>query len=45
MDKAVLDMCCGPRMMWFDKADPRVLYSDIREETHQLPDRELVISP
>lgn len=40
-----LDMCCGSRMMWFDKADPRVLYSDIREETHQLPDRELVISP
>jgi ubiquinone/menaquinone biosynthesis C-methylase UbiE len=45
MEKDVLDMCCGPRMMWFNKADPRVLFSDIRAETHQLPDRELVISP
>ena len=45
MEKTVLDMCCGARMMWFNKADPRVHYIDIREETHQLPDRELVISP
>jgi hypothetical protein len=25
---AVLDACCGPRMMWFDKTDPRALFID-----------------
>ena len=29
----VLDACCGGRMMWFDKADPRCLYVDKRSET------------
>jgi SAM-dependent methyltransferase len=29
---AVLDACCGPRMMWFDKADPRALFIDKRQE-------------
>jgi len=27
----VLDACCGGRMMWFDKQDPRALFMDIRE--------------
>lgn len=27
----VLDACCGSRMFWFDKADPRCLYVDKRE--------------
>lgn len=26
----VLDVCCGPRMMWFNKADERAVYHDIR---------------
>lgn len=26
----VLDACCGTRMMWFDKQDPRALYIDKR---------------
>lgn len=30
-DKLVLDACCGGRMMWFDKSDPRALFIDIRE--------------
>jgi len=29
----VLDVCCGSRMFWFDKNDPRTLYVDIRRET------------
>jgi hypothetical protein len=32
----VLDACCGPRMMWFDKNDPRALFIDRRRETHDL---------
>jgi len=27
----VLDVCCGPRMMWFDKADDRALFHDRRD--------------
>lgn len=30
----VLDACCGPRMMWFDKHDARALFVDNRSETH-----------
>jgi SAM-dependent methyltransferase len=29
----VLDSCCGPRMFWFDRRDPRALFIDIRRET------------
>jgi len=32
----ILDACCGSRMMWFDKADPRALFVDIRRETHPI---------
>jgi SAM-dependent methyltransferase len=31
---AVLDACCGPRMMWFDRKDPRALFIDKRAELH-----------
>jgi len=31
--KNVLDPCCGSRMMWFDKADPRAIFGDRRSET------------
>lgn len=30
----VLDACCGSRMFWFDKADERAIFVDIRKETH-----------
>lgn len=33
---AVLDMCCGPKMMWFDKHDPRAFYIDKRKERHAM---------
>ena len=29
----VLDACCGSRMFWFNKADPRALFVDKRRET------------
>lgn len=31
--KPVLDACCGSRMCWYNKNDPRCLYLDIRRET------------
>lgn len=34
MDKTVLDVCCGPKGMWFNKQDPRAIYLDKRRETH-----------
>jgi len=50
--RPVLDACCGSRMFWFDRKDPRAVYVDKRRETHTLPDissaggsRELVIDP
>lgn len=33
--KTVLDVCCGPKGMWFDKHDARALFLDKRSETHQ----------
>jgi SAM-dependent methyltransferase len=33
---AVLDACCGPRMMWFDGKDRRALFIDKRQETHEM---------
>ena len=34
----VLDACCGARMFWFDKTDPRALFVDKRREKHILTD-------
>jgi SAM-dependent methyltransferase len=48
----VLDACCGPRMMWFDRADRRALFIDKRQETHWMrhsadrpSERRTVIAP
>ncbi len=42
----VLDVCCGSRMFWFDRKDPRATFSDRREESHILCDgRTLEIDP
>lgn len=39
-------MCCGSRMFWFDKADPRALFIDKRNENHTLCDgRQLRVQP
>ena len=43
---AILDMCCGSRMFWFDKSDERAIFSDIRKEGYTLRNgRRLIISP
>ncbi len=36
MKPTVLDVCCGSRMFWFDKSDPRALYVDNRKEHHSI---------
>ena len=46
MNAQVLDPCSASRMMWFDKADQRVLFGDIRDEEHVLCDgRVLKVEP
>lgn len=51
-EATVLDACCGSRMFWFDRADDRAVFGDIRNETHDLQDksslggsRKLIVSP
>lgn len=39
MDKPILDACCGGKMFYFDKNDPRVLFMDCRKIQTQLKDR------
>lgn len=39
MSALVLDPCCGGRMMWFDKDDPRAVFCDLRSETLVVTDR------
>jgi hypothetical protein len=42
----ILDPCSGSRMFWFDRKDPRVIFGDIRSESHILCDgRALDIKP
>ncbi len=48
----VLDACCGSRMFWFDRKDPRCTFLDNRRVRHTLKDksvrkgsRALVIDP
>jgi SAM-dependent methyltransferase len=50
--KHVLDACCGSRMFWFNRIDPRCVFVDKRSESHQLTDssskggtRSLIIAP
>lgn len=52
MSKSVLDVCCGSRMFWFDRADDRALFVDKRRETHLAADcsvkngeRQIVVNP
>lgn len=48
----VLDACCGSKMFWFDRDDPRATFMDKRSEQHTMPDsssrggvRHLVVDP
>lgn len=34
----ILDACCGPKKMWFDKHNPLAIFMDIRSEEHVLCD-------
>lgn len=45
-NKIILDACCGPKMIWFDKKDPRAVYMDIRKtELTACDGRRIIISP
>lgn len=45
-DKPILDACCGGKMFYFDKNDPRVLFQDIRcEETTLCDGRKFSVKP
>lgn len=37
--RPVLDVCCGSRMMWFDRAHPDAIFGDCRRETLTVTDR------
>ena len=42
----ILDVCCGGKMFYFDKNDPRVLFMDIRRiETKLCDGREFSVDP
>lgn len=44
--KTILDACCGGKMFYFDKNDPRVLFQDIREvETTLCDGRHFEVKP
>lgn len=52
MTASILDACCGSRMFWFDRSDPRAVFLDNRSEIHVLKDssskggsRTLIIEP
>ena len=45
-DVCILDACCGGKMFYFDKNDPRVLFQDIRQiETELCDGRKFCVSP
>lgn len=45
-DKIILDACCGPRMMWFNKHHPSAIYMDIwREEFIACDGRHINVDP
>lgn len=35
----ILDPCCGSRMMWHDRKNPKVVFGDLRRETITVTDR------
>lgn len=46
MKKSILDVCCGGKMFYFDKHDPRVLFCDKRKIKTKLCDgREFIVDP
>lgn len=46
MKKVILDACCGSRMFWFDRKNPKVVFMDNRTVKQTLCDgRKLEIKP
>lgn len=46
MRKKILDACCGPRMMWFNKQHPDAIYMDSRrEEFIACDERKIKVDP
>ena len=44
--KPIIDVCCGSRMFWFDRKNPKVVFMDNRTEEQTLCDgRKLEIKP
>jgi hypothetical protein len=44
--RLILDPCCGSRMFYFDKQDPRVFFMDIRRVKTKLCDgRDFEVDP
>ena len=49
--KKILDVCCATKSFWFDKADERVLFHDIRKDEYHIkpdkshPKRTLIVNP
>ena len=41
IEKHTLDACCGSRMMWLDKANPRAIFADQRKEVLTVTDNSL----
>lgn len=41
----ILDVCCGSRMFWFDKAEPHTTYMDIRQETFEIHGKKVNVNP
>lgn len=41
----ILDVCCGPKMFWFQKKREDVVFMDIREEEYTICDKEVKVQP
>jgi len=39
LNQPIIDVCCGTKMMWFDRQNPAVVFCDQRSETITVTDR------
>ena len=39
LNQPIIDVCCGTKMMWFDRQNPAVIFGDQRSETVTVTDR------
>ncbi|MDQ1855733.1 methyltransferase domain-containing protein [Chryseobacterium sp. WLY505] len=45
MGKKILDVCCGSKMMWFNKQHPDVMYSDKRKGIFEAYGNKTIVDP